>query len=116
MEIADDHCLHRHREVELDRLRQPARRVVARLESSLGRYDDAEALLVEVHERRTRTLGESDPASIRSQLGLGALYDDWGRHEEAAPILEDAIEQSRLTLGHDHPETLTSMASLRRLA
>lgn len=48
-----------------------------------GQYDDAEKLLIETIESRSRVLGQRHPNTLESINALVALYEIRGKHEQA---------------------------------
>ena len=54
--------------------------------SFLGRFDEAEPLLVEGYDRLTETRGEQDRATQRARDYLAAHYERRGLPEQAAAL------------------------------
>jgi non-specific serine/threonine protein kinase/serine/threonine-protein kinase len=52
--------------------------------AAMGRYQEAEQLLLEAHEILVAAVGTADPEVRLASRNLVALYDAWGRPEEAA--------------------------------
>lgn len=76
-----------------------------------GRYDRAEATLLEV-ARRTRASGERS-ATYAGALGdLGALYRISGDNARALPLLRRTVYLYEQTVGPDHPLTALALCSL----
>jgi tetratricopeptide (TPR) repeat protein len=77
-----------------------------------GRYNEAEALFIEVMERRKRVLGPEHPSTLTSIANLASTYRKQGRWKEAEDLFVQVIETRKRVLGPEHPDTLTSMGNL----
>ena len=51
--------------------------------TSLGRFEEAESILLDGHGRLSRALGESNDNSLRVASRLAFLYETWGKPEQA---------------------------------
>lgn len=78
----------------------------------LGRAAEAEALIREVLEIRTATLGEDHPSSLTSLNQLADFLFSQGRVDEVEPLDRKTLEIRRRVLGEDHPDTLRSLNGL----
>jgi tetratricopeptide (TPR) repeat protein len=81
----------------------------------LGRYADAEPLLVRAMEICREALGERHPNYAGSLNNLAMSYKAMGRHADAEPLLVRAMEIYREALGEGHPEYDASLNNLVRL-
>ena len=77
-----------------------------------GRYNEAEASLMEVAERRKKVLGSEHPDTLTSMANLASTYRNQGRWKEAEELEVQVMETRKRVLGSEHPDTLTSMANL----
>jgi tetratricopeptide (TPR) repeat protein len=77
------------------------------------RFQEEEALLAELVEIRTRTLGEEHTNTLTAMDLLADSYCKQERFKEAEELFLSVIEKQKRTLGEDHHSTLTTM---RRLA
>ncbi|KAI8714049.1 NB-ARC domain-containing protein [Fusarium sp. LHS14.1] len=77
------------------------------------RFQEEEALLAELVEIRTRTLGDEHTNTLTAMDFLADSYCRQERLKEAEELFLSVIEKQKRTLGEDHHETLTTM---RRLA
>ncbi|KAL2676526.1 hypothetical protein Neosp_010287 [[Neocosmospora] mangrovei] len=77
------------------------------------RFQEEEALLAELVEIRTRTLGEEHLNTLTAMDFLADSYCRQERLKEAEELFLSVIEKQKRTLGEDHHKTLTTM---RRLA
>ncbi|KAJ4191270.1 hypothetical protein NW767_011066 [Fusarium falciforme] len=77
------------------------------------RFQEEEALLAELVEIRTRTLGEEHINTLAAMDLLADSYCKQERFKEAEELFLSVIEKQKRTLGEDHRGTLTTM---RRLA
>jgi tetratricopeptide (TPR) repeat protein len=80
----------------------------------MGRYDEAEVLLLETLKSRRRVFGDH-PDTLNSMYYLASLYDNQGRYDEAEPLHRKTLETRKRVLGDDHPDTLNSMYYLASL-
>lgn len=79
---------------------------------NLGRYDEAEALLLEAAEAERQVLGEAHPSHWITLEYLATIY--WHREDWNGAIerFSEILELRRGTLGPEHPQTLISMHNL----
>ncbi|KAJ4315103.1 hypothetical protein N0V84_008552 [Fusarium piperis] len=77
------------------------------------RFQEEEALLAELVDTRTRTLGEEHTDTLRTMDLLADSYCKQGRFEEAEQLFLPVIEKQKRTLGEDHRDTIITT---RRLA
>jgi len=61
--------------------------------AAMGRYQEAEQLLLEAHETLVAAVGAADPEVRLASRNLVALYDAWGRPEEAARWKEEGAPE-----------------------
>jgi len=77
-----------------------------------GRYNEAEASLMEVAERRKKVLGSEHPDTLTSMGNLASTYRNQGRWKEAEELNVQMVETRKRVLGAEHLDTLTSMSNL----
>lgn len=75
---------------------------------TLGRAEEAWALLEPAYARSVSLRGEDHPETVEAAHNIGVLMRDMGRIDEALRWLEPAVARSRSVLGDDHPSTLRS--------
>lgn len=76
---------------------------------NLGLYEEAEKLLREARDTRTRLLGGDHPDTLVTANWLAIAVFEQGRFDEAALIDEDTLARRRRGLGDRHPDTLKSI-------
>jgi tetratricopeptide (TPR) repeat protein len=67
-----------------------ARSWLGRCRSLLGKFDEAEALLIPSYEHLKEEKGAMDIRTQRARRSIIALYELWGREEQARPFLQPA--------------------------
>jgi tetratricopeptide (TPR) repeat protein len=80
--------------------------------NSDGRYNEAEALFLEVLENDKMTRGQDDLKTLTSMGWVASTYWNRGRWAEAEKLGVQVMETSKTVLGPEHPFTLTSMSNL----
>ncbi|KAI9867923.1 MAG: hypothetical protein M1813_007745 [Trichoglossum hirsutum] len=80
--------------------------------SHQGRFEQAEALQVQVLELRSRVLGKEHPDTLVSMENLASTYSGQRRFERAEALQVQVVELCSRALGKEHPRTLTSMSNL----
>lgn len=75
---------------------------------TMGRNDEARALLEPAYAASVSLRGEDHPETVEAAHNIGVLLRDMGRIDEALSWLEPAVARSRKVLGDDHPSTLRS--------
>ncbi|MBD1854027.1 MULTISPECIES: tetratricopeptide repeat protein [Leptolyngbya] len=109
------------REIAIQRLGQDHTDVatslnyLAILYQSLGRYIDAEPLLLQALEIRQRQFGSDHLDVAQSLNNLATLYQSQERYIDAEPLLLQALEISQRQLGADHPNVAWSQSNLGEL-
>jgi tetratricopeptide (TPR) repeat protein len=78
----------------------------------LGRYDQAEQLLVEALDRTRRVRGEQHSHILWTMDALARLYLEQDRYEEAEQLFSKALDGMSRVRGRDHKETLGCMNGL----
>ena len=78
----------------------------------LGRWKEAETLLIEVMEARKKTLGDEHPDTLTVMANLGLAYRKQGRWKNAEMLMTKVMDARKRVLGDDHPDTLTVMTHL----
>ncbi len=81
----------------------------------LGRYQEAETLLLEAVEGTRRVFGPDHPHTLESKNDLAVLYKEQARYDEAESLLLETLEGRRKVLGEEHPDTLVSLNNLIEL-
>lgn len=76
------------------------------------RWDEAEALEVQVLETSKAKLGTEHPHTLMSMGNLASTYRSQGRWDEAEELLAQVVDVRKNTLGFDHLDTLHSMRNL----
>ncbi|MDJ0837183.1 MAG: serine/threonine-protein kinase [Acidobacteriota bacterium] len=86
--------------------------VYARLEHNLGHYllttgrrREAEPILEKVLEKRIRTLGPANHATLRTEWTLGEVWLARGHREKALATFKAVIAKAESALGADHADT-----------
>jgi len=78
----------------------------------LKRYDDAEALYLDVLDLR-KQLGAQDPENeLETQQNLAVLYQQTGRLEKALALEQQVVESFTKALGPAHPDTRGALSAL----
>ncbi|KAL2199556.1 hypothetical protein P885DRAFT_29928, partial [Corynascus similis CBS 632.67] len=87
---------------------------VAKSNSMLGKYQDAEALYQQTLKLQTQTqvLGVEHPETLVSMNNLANTLDSQGKYEEAEALYLQTLKLQTQVLGAKHPETLISMNNL----
>lgn len=85
---------------------------LAGIYDSLGKYDKAEALLVECLALRRGSHGENHPSTLQSMNNLAGLFNRQGRYDQSENMYVDCLTRMRAHLGNDDPDTLTCMSNL----
>ncbi len=70
---------------------------------SLGQFDDAEALLLEVQELQRGLFDGDHPDVSVTQRTFALLYESQGRLDEGIAAIEEAIRIDTAVMGADHP-------------
>ena len=71
----------------------------------VGRYQDAEGLLLRSLSLRLRLLGPGDQRTAESAIQLAIMYDYRGFDVDPGPYYRQALEGYEASLGINHPET-----------
>jgi tetratricopeptide (TPR) repeat protein len=77
-----------------------------------GRYEEAEALEVQVMQTTKRVLGDEHPDTLTSMANLASTYRKQGRWKEAEELNVQVMQARMRVLSDEHPDTLTSTANL----
>lgn len=77
-----------------------------------GRYNEAEALFMEVLNMRQVKLGDTHEDTLRSMQLVGSTYLEQGQLKKAEQLFMQVVETSKKILGPRHPGTLASMHEL----
>lgn len=97
---------------EADPDRLTAERGVARALVQRSRYDDAEAVLIAVHDRAHASLPQGAPllADLTNDLGVLRYYQ--GRNDEALELLSRAAQLRAAAWGENSPKALSTLTNL----
>jgi tetratricopeptide (TPR) repeat protein len=79
---------------------------LAELYLAMGRYGEAEPLLLRALQIYEAQLGSDHPSTASSLNNLAELYLAMGRHGEAEPLLLRSLMIREQLLGTDHPAKL----------
>ncbi|KAI8812253.1 hypothetical protein BJ742DRAFT_793534 [Cladochytrium replicatum] len=82
--------------------------------SSLGRYDEAEAIIKDCIAKRTRK-GQPDDQLLTSMHALAVVYLSAGRYADAEASLRGCVDKMTRHLGPVHTETLSAQHNLASL-
>lgn len=91
---------------------QEARNVRGNIMLSLGRYAEAEPIMLGVLDIREETLGARHPNTLTARRNLASLYRTAGRFEEAESLFRQVMLDAAETLGENHPATLSALNGL----
>jgi serine/threonine protein kinase len=80
-----------------------------------GKYDEAEALWLEVIRVRTASKGADDPFTLTSKHHLAMLYHWNGKGDRSIPLLKEVLESQKVVLGDDHEDVLMTKENLAGL-
>lgn len=86
--------------------------VIAEVNETLGRYEEAEALIRRSLELRQSLYGPSDPRVATSLNALGWILFQRGQLDEAAAYLRQALDMRRRLLGPDHIDVSRTLNDL----
>jgi len=78
----------------------------------LERYAEAEPLLLQALEGRTRVHGKNHSRTMTTLANLAYLFDRTGRDEEAEALLLDLFDRRSEILGPNDPRTLATSSNL----
>jgi len=79
---------------------------------TMGRYPEAEPLLLKALAIREQHLGTDHPTTAISYNNLARLYKVLGRYSEAEPLFLKALAITEQRWGTDHPDTAISLVNL----
>jgi tetratricopeptide (TPR) repeat protein len=85
---------------------------IAKYFQKRGRYDEAEALSMEVFEEMEKHRGADHPNTFSSMNDLASVFQLQGRYGEAEAMHKRAVEGLEKHLGTNHLETLLSVNNL----
>src|SRR5439155_1490485 len=72
-----------------------------------GRFNEAEALFIEVMESHKGILGAEHPSTLTSINNLVSMFWNQGQLKEAKELEVQVMETRLRVLGAEHPSTLT---------
>jgi tetratricopeptide (TPR) repeat protein len=79
-----------------------------------SRYDDAEALFLQVLDTQERDLGPQHPDVIMVMANLADMYHHIGRYDDAAGLFEKTVAGAQQAFGPSHWLTCTIRAGYGR--
>src|SRR5262245_39408093 len=88
---------------------------LGRLCREMGKFQAAEAALLQSLSLYTAQGGKDSPEYAGSLHELGLLYDATGRFAQAEPLIRSALEARLKALGENHADTATSLHDLAAL-
>jgi serine/threonine protein kinase len=108
---------HAVKELEGSLLQQPLMRAtlydaIGQTYTGLGMPRETFLVFQRAYDLRRSSLGERDPATLRSMNCLASAYHDAGRLDLAIPLLETTLAGRRSVLGEDHQDTIETMNDL----
>jgi nucleoside phosphorylase/tetratricopeptide (TPR) repeat protein len=77
-----------------------------------GRYNEAEALFLEILGNVKKIRGQDNREAMLSTSWVASTYRNQGRWTEAEKLEMQAIKTGKTALGPEHPDTLTTMDNL----
>jgi non-specific serine/threonine protein kinase/serine/threonine-protein kinase len=86
--------------------------VMGTVYQKLGLYTQAESLLSQSIDIRSRILGPEHPDTLKAREPMSSLFLERGRYREAEKFDRELIESERRVLGPDHRETLATLSNL----
>ncbi len=87
---------------------------IARVQSCLGKFKEAEQNLKTILKLQSEQFGESHPETLTTLFDLGKVLRNQGRFAEAETIHRRELALSTEVQGAKHPETLVSQEALVR--
>ena len=79
---------------------------------NVGRYTEAEKLVIQVLEVRNRILGDEHPHTIWAMANLAATYQNIGKYIKAEELQIQVLDLRNQMLGVEHPDTILAKANL----
>ncbi len=87
-------------------------RNLAGLYKSLGQFEKAESLYLELTEIIKKIIGENNPEYATNLNNLAILYEKMSQSEKAIPLYLKSKEIRKKVLGDSHPDFITSLHNL----
>lgn len=81
-----------------------------------GRTDEAEALIIDQHEKMCTALGPEHPDTLRAVNNLSNLYRRSKRPQKARDLLLQALETVRRIVGDQNPQTAALLSDLGKVS
>jgi tetratricopeptide (TPR) repeat protein len=78
----------------------------------VGKYEEAEMLIMQCHQKRQAILGDNHAHTLDSLNALANLYLTQRKYEAAEPLLISCLELRRQSLGESNRQTLQSINNL----
>ena len=98
---------------ENHRVTLTSKSVLARIDCDQGRYEEAEAMQLQLVETGTRVLGAEDLDTLAFQSDLASTYTSQTRWDDAEELLVKVLEtQKKISELEDHKTTLPAMNTL----
>lgn len=88
------------------------RYVLSRVFKGQGRFDDAQQLLINVHDRDLRLLGWSHKCTLESALALASIYRNQGLSEDAATLEKEVVHHATKYRGLEDDFRVSAMNNL----
>jgi Tetratricopeptide repeat/Domain of unknown function (DUF4062)/NB-ARC domain len=73
-----------------------------------GRWEEAEAAFREVHESRSRTLGQDHPSTLTARHNIARMLAYGDRWPDSEVAFREVLEIRRRVCGDGHPDTLVA--------
>jgi len=77
-----------------------------------GYAREAESLILQVVDARTRSLGTEHPDTIGAMANLAKNYHDLGKYFEAEKVEIQVVDARKSNFGEEHPDTINAQANL----
>lgn len=88
---------------------------LARLYSTMGRYENAMTLYMQALERNKKIFGDDYRGNVSLLNNISSLYQKTGNYKEAEPMFLKALALSKKSFGKDDPNTVTILNNLGAL-
>jgi serine/threonine protein kinase/Flp pilus assembly protein TadD len=88
------------------------RDTVGQTYADLGLYSEARSQVERAVDLNRRTLGATNPKTLKAMSHLGGIAELQGKYPEAEALLTEALGSQRRVLGAEHPDTLDSENNL----
>ena len=85
---------------------------MAALWGKQGRWEEAETLMSEVVDRRSKALGDLHEDSLASTANFAEICRALGLHTKSQALFENVVRSYQVVKGENHPDTLLRKVSL----